>query len=95
MDNALIGPHPIVLEQEIDTSWGDYPDDGSDLSEDWDEYFSTQEDGNLIRFRRKGVGFVKWKGDDENSLNNTNQEDILIKEPHPSLDTIHRSTRRS
>jgi hypothetical protein len=24
-DSALIEPHPIILEQERDTSWGDYP----------------------------------------------------------------------
>jgi hypothetical protein len=63
-DSALVGPRPIVLEQERDTNWGDYPDDASDISEDLDDYSSTQEDDYLMRFRRKGVGFVKWEGDD-------------------------------
>jgi hypothetical protein len=62
-------------------------DDASNLSEDWDDYFSTQEDDNLIRFRRKGVGFVKWKGDDEHSLTEPNQEYVLITEPHPPPST--------
>jgi hypothetical protein len=43
-DSALVESHPIVMEQERDTSWGDYPDDASKLSEDWDDYSSTQED---------------------------------------------------
>jgi hypothetical protein len=63
-DSALVGPCPIVLEQERDTNWGDYPDDASDISEDLDDYSSTQEDDYLMRFIRKGVGFVKWEGDD-------------------------------
>jgi hypothetical protein len=37
----------------------------------------------LIRFRGKGVGFIKWKGDDENLLTEPNQEYVLITEPHP------------
>jgi hypothetical protein len=37
----------------------------------------------LIRFRRKGVGFVKWKGDDEHLLTEPKQEDVLITETHP------------
>jgi hypothetical protein len=60
-DSALIEPHPIILEQERDTNWGDCPDDASDVSEDWDDYCPTQEDDYLIR---RGVGFVEWKGDD-------------------------------
>jgi hypothetical protein len=63
-DSALVRPRPIVLEQERDTNWGDYPDDASDISEDLDDYSSTQEDDYLMRFRRKGVGFVKWEEDD-------------------------------
>jgi hypothetical protein len=51
-DTALVESHPIILEQERDTSWGDYPDNASNLFEDWDDYFSTQEDeiDDLIRF---------------------------------------------
>jgi hypothetical protein len=88
-DSALVESHPIILEQERDTSWGDYPDDASNLSEDWDDYSSTQEDeiDDLIRFRGKGVGFVKWKGDDEHLLTEPNQEDVLITEPHPPPST--------
>jgi hypothetical protein len=63
-DSSLVGPCPIVLEQERDTNWGDYPDNASDISEDLDDYSSTQEDDYLMRFIRKGVGFVKWEGDD-------------------------------
>jgi hypothetical protein len=59
-----VGPCPIILEQERDTNWGDYPDNASDIFEDLDDYSSTQEYDYLIRFRRKGVGFVKWEGDD-------------------------------
>jgi len=40
-DSALIKLHPIVLEQERNTNWGDCPDDASDISEDWDDYCST------------------------------------------------------
>jgi hypothetical protein len=76
--NYLIEPHPIVLEQERDTSCGDYPHDESNLSEDWDDYFYIQEYDNFIRFRGKGVGFIKWKGDDEHLLTNPNQEYVLI-----------------
>ena len=63
-DSALMEPHPILLEKERDTNWGDYPDDASDISEDWDDYSSTQEDYYLIGFIRRGVFFVKWVGDD-------------------------------
>jgi hypothetical protein len=41
----------------------------------------------LIRFRRKGVGFIKWKEDDEHFLTKPNQEEILITEPHPPPST--------
>jgi hypothetical protein len=31
------------MEQDRDTSWGDYPDDASDISQDWDDLSSTKE----------------------------------------------------
>jgi hypothetical protein len=37
----------------------------------------------LIRFRGKGFGFIKWKGDDEHLFTDPNQENVLIIEPHP------------
>jgi hypothetical protein len=79
------------MEQERDTSWGDYPDDASNLSEDWDDYYSTQVDeiDDLIRFIKKGVSFVKWKGDDEHVLTDPNQEDVLTTEPLPPPSTQH------
>jgi hypothetical protein len=59
-DSALMEPRPIVMEQERDTNWGDCLDGASDISEDWDDYCSTQGDDYLIR---GGVGFVKWEED--------------------------------
>jgi hypothetical protein len=38
-------------------------------------------------FRGKGVGFIKWKGDDEHFLIDPNQEDVLTIEPHPPPST--------
>ena len=54
-DSALVESHPIIMEQERNTSLGDYLDDASNLSEDWYDYSYTQEDeiDDLIRFRGK------------------------------------------
>jgi hypothetical protein len=73
------------MEQERDTSSGDYIDDASNLSKDCDDYSSTQDDeiDDFIRFRGKGVRFIKWKGDDENFMTKPNQEYVLTTEPHP------------
>jgi hypothetical protein len=57
-DSALMEPHPIAPEQERDTNWGNCPDEASHISEDWDDYCSTQGDDYLIG---NGVGFVKWE----------------------------------
>jgi hypothetical protein len=43
---------------EEDTNWGDFPNDTSDISEDWDDYCPTQGDGYPIQ---KGVGFIEWE----------------------------------
>jgi len=40
-DSALVGPYPIILEQERDINWGDYPDNSSVIFEYWDAYYST------------------------------------------------------
>jgi hypothetical protein len=78
-DSDLVGPRPIVLEKERDTNWGDYPDDASDISEEWYDYSSTQEDDYLIRLRRRGVGFVKW-----------NEDDIRTSKAHdPTKESLH------
>jgi hypothetical protein len=88
-DSALVESHPIILEKERDTNWGDYPDDASNLYEHWDDYSSTQKDEieDLIRFRGKGVGFVKWKGDYEHLLTDPNQEYVFITQTHPAPST--------
>jgi hypothetical protein len=82
-DSALVGPRPIVLEQERDTNWGDCPDDASDTYEDLDDYSSTQEDDNLMRFIRKGIGFVKWEGDDirTSKMHEPTKESIPVFSP--------------
>jgi hypothetical protein len=49
---------PTLPLTEEDTNWGDCPDDASDISEDWDDYCSTQGDDYSVK---KGVGFVKWE----------------------------------
>jgi hypothetical protein len=49
----------------------------------------------LIRFRRKGVGFVKWKGDDEHSLTEPNQEDVLFTKPHPPPSTQYTGVHKA
>jgi hypothetical protein len=82
-DSALVGTHPIILEQERDTNWGDYPDNAFDISEDWDEYSYTQEDDYLLRFRRKGFGFAKWEGDDirTSETHEPTKESLLVFSP--------------
>jgi hypothetical protein len=96
-NSALVESHPIILKQERDTNWGDYPDDASNPSKDWDDYSSTQEDeiDDLTRFRGKGVCFVKWKGGDEHSLTKPNQEDVLIIVPHPPPSTQYTGIQES
>jgi hypothetical protein len=37
-DSALVESHPIILKQERDTNWGDYPNDASNVSKDWDDF---------------------------------------------------------
>ena len=59
-DSALMEPRRILLEQERDANWGVCLNDASDISEDWDDYCSTQGDDCL---RQRGVGFVKWEED--------------------------------
>jgi hypothetical protein len=57
-DSALMEPRRILLEQERDANWGDCLNDASDISEDWDDYCSTQGDDCLIQ---RGIGLVKWE----------------------------------
>jgi hypothetical protein len=61
VDPCLFQGWPTLPFTEEDTNWGDCPDDASNISEDWDDYCSTQGDDHLLR---KGVSFVKWEGDD-------------------------------
>jgi hypothetical protein len=57
VDPCLFQDCPTFPLTEEDTNWGDYPDNTSDISEDWDDYCPTQEDGYLVQ---RGVGIVEW-----------------------------------
>ena len=63
---------------------GDYFDNASDVSKDWDDYFFAQEDDYLMRFRRKGASFVKWEGDDigTSKTHEPTKEILLVFSPH-------------
>jgi hypothetical protein len=56
VDPCLFQGWPTLPLTEEDTNWGDCPDDASDISEDWDDYYPTQGDDYSVK---KGVGFVK------------------------------------
>ena len=40
LHETYIRDSAFAMEQERDTNWGDYPDDASNLSKDWDDYYS-------------------------------------------------------
>jgi hypothetical protein len=58
VDPFLFQGWPTLPLTEEDMSWGDCPDDASDISKDWDDYCPTQGDDYSVK---KGVDFIKWE----------------------------------